>query len=128
MIGFSFWPTLNKMDGTSLCALQPVEKWAEESIRHSAKGNRKRAFLAGRSEGGPFLDDGDESRVFDSADYRALPERPLLAEQWFPQPQMVPVVNGIPDQLDRIAALGNAVVPQVAEWIGRRIMAWEASK
>ncbi len=33
------------------------------------------------------------------------------------------VVNGVPGELDRIAALGNAVVPQVAEWIGRRIVA-----
>ena len=32
----------------------------------------------------------------------------------------------IPDRVARVAALGNAVVPQVAEWIGRRIM--EAAK
>jgi DNA (cytosine-5)-methyltransferase 1 len=32
------------------------------------------------------------------------------------------VVHGVPDRVERVAALGNAVVPQVAEWIGRRIM------
>jgi len=30
--------------------------------------------------------------------------------------------HGIPNFVDRINALGNAVVPQVAEWIGRRIV------
>lgn len=30
--------------------------------------------------------------------------------------------DGVPDFVDRITALGNAVVPQVAEWIGRRIL------
>lgn len=31
-------------------------------------------------------------------------------------------VHGIPQRMDRIKALGDAVVPQVAEWIGRQIM------
>lgn len=29
---------------------------------------------------------------------------------------------GLPDYVDRVKGLGNAVVPQVAEWIGRRIV------
>jgi hypothetical protein len=30
------------------------------------------------------------------------------------------------DRAARTKALGNAVVPQVVEWIGRRIIEWEA--
>jgi DNA (cytosine-5)-methyltransferase 1 len=35
------------------------------------------------------------------------------------------VADEFPDWMDRIGACGNAVVPQVAEWIGRRIMECE---
>lgn len=38
-----------------------------------------------------------------------------------PEPDMVRVDNGIPNRLDRIGALGNAVVPQCAEVIGHVI-------
>lgn len=41
---------------------------------------------------------------------------------WSVEPGVDRVADGVPDRMDRIAALGNAVVPQVAEWIGRRIV------
>ena len=40
-----------------------------------------------------------------------------------PQPVVRPVDDGLPNRVAQIGALGNAVVPQIAEWIGRRIIA-----
>ena len=46
-------------------------------------------------------------------------------DRWLPEPAMDRVAHGIPSKLVRapLHALGNTVVPQVAEWVGRRIMA-----
>lgn len=45
------------------------------------------------------------------------------AKQWQRtfEPEFVRVVNGIPNQLDRIGACGNSIVPQIAEIIFRLI-------
>jgi DNA (cytosine-5)-methyltransferase 1 len=40
-------------------------------------------------------------------------------------PESVRVAYGLPDWVDRNTALGNALVPQIAEWIGTRILEWE---
>ncbi len=41
---------------------------------------------------------------------------------WSVEPGMGRMVHGVPRRVDRIRALGNAVVPQVVEWIGKGIM------
>lgn len=42
---------------------------------------------------------------------------------WAVEPDVGRVAHGVPARVDRLRALGNAVVPQVAEHIGRLIMA-----
>jgi DNA (cytosine-5)-methyltransferase 1 len=41
---------------------------------------------------------------------------------WAVEPDVGRVAHGVPHRMDRLRTLGNAVVPQVAEMIGRRIM------
>lgn len=40
-----------------------------------------------------------------------------------PRPGDIRVADGAPDRMDRLRACGNAVVPQVFEWLGRQIIA-----
>lgn len=42
--------------------------------------------------------------------------------EWLSEPNVGRVVDGVPNRMDRIRVLGNSVVPQVSEWIGRMIM------
>ena len=41
---------------------------------------------------------------------------------WQSEPNVGRVAHGVPARVDRLRSLGNAVVPQVAEWIGRQIV------
>ena len=45
---------------------------------------------------------------------------------WAPEPGVVRMVHGVPDRSHRLRCLGNAVVPQVAQFIGEMIVAVEA--
>ena len=48
---------------------------------------------------------------------------PAKGRQWLPEPGVGRVAHGVPARVDRLKALGNAVVPQVVEMIGRAILA-----
>ena len=48
--------------------------------------------------------------------------RPDREGRWLPEPNVGRVADGVPMRVDRLRSLGNAVVPQVAEWLGRRIL------
>jgi DNA (cytosine-5)-methyltransferase 1 len=45
-----------------------------------------------------------------------------LREWWESEPGVGRVANGIPNRMDRLRGLGNAVVPQIAEFIGKLIL------
>jgi DNA (cytosine-5)-methyltransferase 1 len=42
---------------------------------------------------------------------------------WSAEPAVGRVADGVPNRVDRLRGLGNAVVPQVAEFIGRQLLA-----
>jgi DNA (cytosine-5)-methyltransferase 1 len=101
-----------------LAALRYDAEW--DSIPAAVIGaphRRERVFIVAYPAG-----EGLEGRprVLE-APRQALAEPPRSA--WLPAGRPRPRDDdGLPLEVDRRRALGNAVVPQVAEWIGRRIM------
>jgi DNA (cytosine-5)-methyltransferase 1 len=47
---------------------------------------------------------------------------------WQPEPNIRRVAPRLPDRMDRLRCLGNSVVPQVAEWMGRRLTAYAETR
>ena len=45
------------------------------------------------------------------------------SDWWASEPGVQRVAHGIPNRVDRLRAIGNSIVPQIAEWLGRRILA-----
>jgi DNA (cytosine-5)-methyltransferase 1 len=77
-----------------------------------------------------LADANSELRSQRDSDTEAREQTPLghylarycLQGRWEPEPDVGRVAHGIPNRAHRLRALGNAVVPQIPEIIGRAIM------
>ena len=98
-----------------------------DAPEHGLQGQRRsNSGGAGQSEQSlPALADADgdgelqPARVFTD-------ERGRLGDGsgwWAVEPDVGRVAHGVARRVERLRGLGNAVVPQVAEWIGQRLMA-----
>ena len=88
--------------------------WASISMAHanSERFQRYRGECQ-LGEGGEEITAGRGSNVADLAPRHF----------WAVEPAVGRVANGVPNRVDRLKGLGNAVVPQCAEYIGRKIIA-----
>jgi len=102
-----------------------------ESISAASVGAphiRERVFIFANNKGlrcrgvNGGVDDGPPKGKIDSS-YNSIGfEGKGLSSWWENKPNVGRVVYGVPVKLDRLKSLGNAVVPQVAEFIGRMIL------
>ncbi len=88
---------------------------ASDHVADSDGEGLERTVLEHASEGLPRPCSGarrdEEEKVSEAA-----------AGWWEAEPQLGRVAHGIPNRVDRLRCLGNAVVPQIVELIGRAIM------
>jgi len=84
-----------------------------------APHTRERVFLVAYPEGQRGLQRG-------WVQWNAFREAQRHLYQWSSESLPARVADGIPNRMDRVHACGNAIVPQIAEWIGRRILEAEA--
>lgn len=93
-----------------------------------APHRRKRVFICGYSNGNGWqqMEQEDQCGTTEVGTIGTVIERTRRigkCDWWETEPNVGRVAHGIPQRVDRLRGLGNAVVPQVAEWIGRRIVA-----
>ena len=81
-------------------------------LANSENANRRENSLIADSKGS---DSGQQPRG-------TLGGRASRNHWWTSEPALDRVANGVPRRMDRNRGLGNAVVPQVAQWIGERII------
>lgn len=64
----------------------------------------------------------DVGKIMERANQRRYDADTTGPNRWSSTPRICRGVDRIPNRVDRLRTLGNAVVPQVAEWIGKRIL------
>jgi DNA (cytosine-5)-methyltransferase 1 len=86
---------------------RPIPQWAI-TTGHTRSGRRLLADTAG-------------THGWEQDRHGEMPAGRSGVSRWLPEPNVGRVAHGVPARVDRLRGLGNAVVPQIAEWIAHRI-------
>lgn len=96
---------------------------------------RKRIFIVAypNSQGGTGLEQSRSPRLFGSRRWSGKAYMPI--EDWRTRPLfdngaeslLCRKADGIPDRIHRLKVLGNAVLPDIAQWIGEGILELDAA-
>jgi hypothetical protein len=76
--------------------------------------SKGRSHYQGRGED----ERGERNGAFDGSSWASRAEN-----YWRIEPDVGRVADGVPNRVDRLRALGNSLVPQIAEMLGRAIVA-----
>lgn len=130
-------PEVNTTDGRLTTQPQPLNSCTEMAYTDSIglegqRAEQQTTGTVGSSEipnanlretsGGHWGIQSDRGAVFDWASDLRGEEGYAGWQWWTTEPDVGRVANGIPHRVDRLRGLGNAVVPQVAEVIGRLVI------
>ena len=105
-------------DGQQNNARNSVERKTQQQFRNGSRAQFVAHADLRQIGGGNRGDATDRSEVFSRRDHIRRKASDASREWWEVEPDVGRVVDGIPARVDRLRALGNAVVPQIAETIG----------
>jgi len=109
----------------SALAGKPVKASSGEDADLDGVGRDGRPRQSG-AQGRPELAQRDSSADFDGEPLVRAAIARGERHAWTVEPRVVRMVYGVPHRVERLAALGRAVVPQVAEWVGKIILETES--
>jgi len=112
----SAWPSPMAYTDGSRCQTFDATKRTEERAGDAGRSNQNARFVANTGCVTAQIPTPGRQSAIAQSQWRAW---------WQVEPGVGRVANGIPNRMDRLRGLGNAVVPQVAEHIGRIIMSME---
>jgi DNA (cytosine-5)-methyltransferase 1 len=102
---------------------------ANSDREHGGQGWSRRSLVNGQSgsdESAEAVAHADRERLEGQRDVARIFSQEVArvgrSSWWATEPDVGRVAHGVSARVDRLRCLGNAVVPQVAEFIGRRIM------
>jgi len=102
---------------------EDVAGWHNQSQSELGRRGENVANTDSRQTGGRLgSEPTDRGHLSGWADHFGGEEGYDIGQWWATEPDLGRVANGVPFRVERLRGLGNAVVPQVAEVVGRVIM------